>query len=120
MNDTYITCQEENGSINISEEVISSVVRASVVEVEGVAGLANTAGSEIAELIGIKSLSRGVKVQFSEEKMIVDAIVNVSYGSNIIEVAKAVQEKIMSVVQFTTGIENAQVNVHVAGISFDK
>ena len=120
MADTYITCQEENGSINISEEVISSVVRASVAEVEGVAGLANTAGSEIAELIGIKSLSRGVKVQFAENKMTVDAIINISYGSNVIEVAKAVQEKIMSIVQFTTGIDNAQVNVHVAGISFDK
>ena len=100
--------------------IISSVVRASVAEVEGVAGLANTAGSEIAELIGIKSLSRGVKVQFAENKMTVDAIINISYGSNVIEVAKAVQEKILSVVQFTTGIDNAQVNVHVAGISFDK
>ena len=120
MADTYITCQEENGSINISEEVISSVVRASVAEVEGVAGLANTAGSEIAELIGIKSLSRGVKVQFAEDKMTVDAIINIRYGSNVIEVAKAVQEKVLSVVQFTTGIDNALVNVHVAGISFDK
>ena len=120
MADTYITCQEENGSINISEEVISSVVRASVAEVEGVAGLANTAGSEIAELIGIKSLSRGVKVQFSEDKMTVDAIINIRYGSNVIEVAKSVQEKVLSVLQFTTGIDNAQVNVHVAGISFEK
>ena len=120
MTDNYISCQEENGSINISEEVISSVVRASVAEVEGVAGLANTAGSEIAELIGIKTLSRGIKVRFSEEKISVDAIINVSYGSNIIEVAKTVQEKVMSVVQFTTGIEKAEVNIHVAGIAFDK
>ena len=49
MGDNYITCREENGSINISEEVISSIVRAAVVEVEGVAGLSNTAGGEIAE-----------------------------------------------------------------------
>ena len=39
MNDNYITCQEENGSINISEEVISSMVRTAISEVEGVAGL---------------------------------------------------------------------------------
>ena len=120
MSDNYITCHEENGSINISEEVISSVVRASVSEVEGVAGLASNAGAEIADLIGIKTLNRGVKVQFSEEMIVVDAIINVSYGSNVIEVAKAVQEKVMSVVQFTTGIEKSKVNVHVAGIAFEK
>ena len=120
MADNYISCHEENGSINISEDVISSVVRASVTDVEGVAGLTNTAGSELAEFIGLKSLSRGVKVQFKDEKIIVDAVINVSYGSNIVAVAKAVQEKVISVVEFTTGIAKAEVNVHVAGIAFDK
>ncbi len=120
MADNYITCHEENGNINISEDVISSVVRASIAEVDGVAGLSNTAGSEIAELIGLKSLSRGVKVQFVEDKIIVDAVITVSYGSNIIEVAKALQEKVMGVVEFTTGIEKSEVNVHVAGIAFEK
>lgn len=120
MADNYITCHEENGSINISEEVISTVVRASVTEVEGVAGLANTVGSELAELIGLKTVARGIKVQFDEDKIIVDAIINVSYGSNIIDIAKAVQEKVMGVVQFTTGIDKAEVNIHVAGIAFDK
>ena len=51
MGENYITCQAEIGSINISEEVISSIVRSAIAEVEGVAGLSNTAGSEIAELI---------------------------------------------------------------------
>ena len=36
------------------------------------------------------------------------------------EGAKAVQEKVISVVEFTTGIAKAEVNVHVAGIAFDK
>ena len=44
MNDNYISCQEENGSINISEDVIYSLVRTTISEVEGVAGVANTAG----------------------------------------------------------------------------
>ena len=36
------------------------------------------------------------------------------------DVAKAVQEKVLSVVQSTTGIENAEVNVHVSGVAFEK
>ena len=120
MSDNYITCREENGSINISEEVISGMVRAAVAEVEGVAGLSNTAGAEIAELIGLKTLPKGVKIQFAEGKIVVDAIITVNYGFNIVEVASNVQEKVMNAVQATTGIEQAEVNVHVSGIAFEK
>ncbi len=120
MGENYITCQEENGSINISEDVITSMVRTAIAEVEGVSGLSNTAGSEIAELIGLKTTSKGVKVQFIDGKIVVDVIITVAYGSNIVNVARNVQDRVMNVVQSTTGIEKAEVNVHVSGIAFDK
>ena len=50
MSENYISCKAENGSINISEEVISAMVRTAVTEVEGVAGISNTTTGEIAEL----------------------------------------------------------------------
>lgn len=120
MNDNYITCQEENGSINISEEVISSMVRATISEVEGVAGLANTAGAELAELIGLKTVSKGVKIQFVDSHIVVDAIITVSYGCNIVKVAQDVQEAVINAILATTGFEQSEVNVHVSGISFEK
>ena len=120
MGENYISCQLDKGSINISEEVIIDVVKSAVCEVDGVAGLSYTAGAEIAEMIGLKTVSKGVKVQFVDEKIIVDVIVNVMYGSNIVQVAREVQEKVISLVQAYTGIEQAEVNVHVSGISFDK
>ena len=119
MGDNYISCQLEKGSINISEEVITGVVKSAISEVEGVAGLSYTAGAELAELIGLKSVSKGVKVQFVDDKIVVDVIINVLYGSNIVQVARDVQDKIMSLVQASTGIEKAEVNVHVSGIYFD-
>ncbi len=120
MAENYITCQEENGSINISEDVIAAMVRSAIIDVEGVAGLSNTAGAEIAELIGIKTLTKGVKVQFANDKVIVDTIITVAYGSNIVNVARNVQEKVVNTVSAATGIEKAEVNVHVSGIAFDK
>lgn len=120
MGENYITCHEQLGSINISEEVIYCMVRAAITEVDGVAGLSNTAGAELAELFGLKTVAKGVKVQFVESKIVVDTIITVMYGRNIVSVAKAVQEKVLSVVQSTTGIENAEVNVHVSGVAFEK
>ncbi len=120
MAENYITCREERGSIHISEDVIVSLVKTTVSEIEGVSGLSNAAGAELAELIGIKTVSKGIKVAFEEETIVIDVIINVSYGCSIVSVAREVQEKLLSTVQSVTGIEKAKVNVHVAGISFDK
>ena len=120
MNDNYISCQEELGSINISEDVIYSLVRTAITEVEGVSGLANTAGGELAELLGLKTVTKGVKVQLNDNQIIVDAIITVSYGCSILKVAQDVQEKITNLIQATTGFEKPQVNVHVSGLAFDK
>ena len=120
MGDSYISYREENGSINISEDVISGIVRTAVLDVEGVSGMSTTAGAELAELIGLKTLPKGVKVHFEGQKIIVDVIITVTYGNNVVNVAKKVQTAVKTVLQASTGFEDAEVNVHVSGISFDR
>lgn len=120
MGDNYISCQDANGSINISEEVITSMVRGAITEIEGVAGISTTAGAELAELIGIKTVSKGVKVQIVDDTVKVDAIILVRYGCNIVNVARGVQSSVAEAVQAITGIEKTEVNVHVSGVAFDK
>jgi len=124
MNDNYISCHSENGSINISEEVITGLVKAGVSEIEGVSGLANTSGTELAELMGIKtnskSMNRGVKVHNENDSVVVDVMILVSYGCKIVSVAKAVQEKVTTIMEATTGMDKITVNVHVSGIAFEK
>ena len=93
---------------------------AEVCGVEGVAGLANTAGAELAELLGIKTVTKGLKVQLDDNRVVIDAIITVAYGCNIVKVAKEVQDKVAESVEATTGFEKPQVNVHVSGISFEK
>lgn len=121
MGENYITCRENNGSINISEDVVVSLVKAAIDEVEGVSGLSNTAGAEIAELIGRKSLTKGIKVQFEEsKKIVIDAIITVIYGCSIVSVGEAVQEKVKNTIVSSTGIELCDVNVHISGVTFEK
>ncbi len=120
MGDNYITCKAENGSINISEDVISTMVRTAITEIDGVAGISNTAGAELAELIGIKTVSKGIKVQIVDDTIKVDAVILVRYGCNIVNVAKEVQNSITEAVQAITGIDKAEVNVHVSGVAFEK
>ena len=120
MGDNYISCKAENGSINISEDVISTMVRTATTEIDGVAGISNTAGAELAELIGIKTVSKGIKVQIVDDTIKVDAVILVRYGCNIVNVAKEVQNSVTEAVQAITGIDKAEVNVHVSGVAFEK
>ena len=118
MPDNYITRKMEKGSINISEDVVAALVKTVVMETDGVAELANAVGADVAELSGIKMNIRGVKVRFPEDKISVDVVITVKYGNNIVNVAQKVQEAVLSAVETSTGIEEAEVNVHVAGIAF--
>ena len=120
MGDNYISCKAENGSSNISEDVISTMVRTAITEIDGVAGISNTAGAELAELIGIKTVSKGIKVQIVDDTIKVDAVILVRYGCNIVNVAKEVQNSVTEAVQAITGIDKAEVNVHVSGVAFEK
>ena len=118
MPENYITCQDEKGSINISEDVVAAMVRAAITEVDGVAGVATSTGTELAELLGIKSAAKGIKVQIVDGT--VDTIITVRYGCSVVAVAKAVQESVTSAVESMTGMGKPIVNVHVSGVAFDK
>ena len=81
MADNYITIHDKNGSINISEDVLTEMVRNSILETEGVAGISAVAGAELAELIGIKNINKGLNVYMNEDVITADAVINVKYGS---------------------------------------
>lgn len=118
MADNYISKSVEKGSINISEDVISIIVRNAIDEVEGVASFSGSAGAEIADFIGKKGFSKGVRIKMEDDAIVIDLTMHVKYGNNIIDVANKVHENVISALQSMTGIDNVEVNVHVAGIEF--
>ena len=117
MADSYISRKMDKGTINISEDVVASLVRSSVTETDGVAELASLSAYDNTDS-GSKKSIRGVKVSFNEEKILADAVITVRYGNNILDIARKVQENALAAIQSSTGFEDASVNVHVAGVAF--
>lgn len=115
----YITKHAEKGTVNISEDVIAVMVSAAVTEVDGVAGFGNATTPELIEIFGRKTPQRGLKIRFIDDKITIDVIVNVRLGGSITDIALNVQESVCREVESVTGM-SAVVNVHVAGVSFDK
>ena len=67
----YVSRSDELGNIHISEEVLAVIAAAATLEVEGVGGLAANLGTDLAELLGKKNLSRGIRLQVEEESVTV-------------------------------------------------
>jgi uncharacterized alkaline shock family protein YloU len=116
----YITKTGEDGSINISEDVISIIAQEAMREVEGFGGVSNPLGKDIAEFIGKKSAARGVSVVPGDGSVVIDVFVSIRYGHPVTKVSREIQEGIRKSVEDMTGITVKAVNVHVGGIAFDR
>lgn len=115
-NDYTIQLENNRGEIIIADEVIAVITGLAAMEVEGVASLAGNATRELISKIGIKTLSKGVKVDVLEDVVTIDAALNLKYGFNIKAVSEKVQEKVKVAIENMTGLKVADVNIRVAGI----
>lgn len=117
--------EEENilddyGTVKISEEVVAIIAGIAATDVPGVAGMSGGIAGGIAEILGRKNLSKGVKVEVGEKEAAIDLYIIVEFGARIPEVAWDIQDKVKNDVQNMTGLNVVEVNIHVQGVNFDK
>ena len=116
-NKQYITRVQKDGAILISEDVIGTIVAHALKDVDGVVGLNNKLMPEIADFIGAGNWAKGVRIKVERDNEVsIDCNIIVSYGSCIVNVAKAAQEAISNAVDALSGVRVAAVNVNVCGV----
>lgn len=117
----YMTLPEENGSINISEEVIAAIAVGAVREVEGVSGMMTAMGNSVTDLVNNKKNAqkgaKGVRIDMTGAAMTMDLYLTVEYGHPIPEVAENAQKAVISAVEAMTGCAVEAVNIHVGGMT---
>ncbi len=109
---------DDEGSIKIADEVVSIITGLAATEIEGVAGMSGGIAGGIADILGRKNLSKGVKVDVDEESASVDVYVIIEYGKAIPDVAWQIQDNVKQAVEGMTGLSVKAVNVHVQGVNF--
>ena len=110
--------QDDLGTIKIANEVVAIIAGLAATEVEGVAGMSGGIVGGIADMLGRKNLSKGVKVEVGELDCSVDIYVIVEYGSAIPYVAWNIQDNVRQAIESMTGLEVIEINVHVQGVHF--
>lgn len=105
------------GEVQIAEEVITIIAGLAATEVEGVCSMDGNITKELVSRLGMKNLSKGVRVEVTEEgKIEVFVTINIAYGYAIPAVSGNVQEKVKAAIENMTGLEVSGVNVRIADV----
>lgn len=119
MNDQNIN-ENEVGNVIISEEVVEVIAGAAASEVKGVASMTGSIAGGIAEILGKKSIGRGVKVDLKDGIAVIDLHITVIYGTKVPEMAAEIQEKVKKGVEGMTGLSVEKVNIYIEGVVIEK
>ena len=118
---SYSIHEELNmGEVQIADEVVAIIAGLAATEVEGVASMAGNITNELIGKLGVKNLSKGVKVLVTDRSVDVDLALNIEYGYSIMKVSEKVQDRVKSAIENMTGLEVAMVNIRIVNVNMGK
>lgn len=110
---------EGMGQVQISNEVITIIAGLAATEVKGVASMAGNITNELVSRMGVKNLSKGVKVTIENGVANVDLALNLDYGYSVPKTSQKVQEKVKAAIENMTGLSVENVNIQIANVTME-
>lgn len=117
-NNTEAT-EESFGQVQIADEVVAIIAGLAATETEGVASMAGNITNELVGKLGMKRLSKGVRVSVEDGVVQVDIAINISYGYSVPETCAKVQDKVKASIENMTGLEVSSVNIRIASVCME-
>ena len=112
--------KDKIGEVQIADEVVAIIAGLAATEVDGVDSMAGNITNELVGKLGMKNLSKGVKVEVTEKHVSVNMALNLKYGYSIPDVCEKVQEKVKNAIENMTGLTVLDVNIKIAGVSLEE
>lgn len=120
MVDENLNKKIESGSVKVADDVVAIISGVAATEIKGVAGMSGGIAGGITDMLGMKNLSKGVKIELSNKEAKIDIFLIVEYGYNITEVCTKVQNNVRNTVETMTGLDVVEVNINVQGVNIPK
>ncbi|AEV95311.1 Asp23/Gls24 family envelope stress response protein [Pediococcus claussenii] len=113
-----VKIKTKNGTIDVSNDVIATVVGSAATDNYGVVGMAskNQIRDNLNEILRKENYSRGVVVRQQDNGVAIDVYIIVGFGTKISEISKNVQSKVKFSLESILGISANSVNVFVQGV----
>lgn len=107
---------ESKGQVQIADEVVAMIASLAATEVKGVHALSGNITNELMSKVGVKKLTRGVRVNVIENEVRIDIALTMEYGFNIPATCTKVQDKVKTAVENMTGLTCSDVNIRIVGV----
>lgn len=115
---TYVLKEDENlGAVHIADDVVAMIASLAATEIEGVSALVGNITNELMSKVGMKKLTKGVKVEVIGSEVTIDLAITMEYGYNIPATCQKVQDKVKTAVENMTGLSVTNVNIRIAGVN---
>ena len=114
--------ENPNSTVSFATEVVATIAGLAATEVEGVASMSSQS-SGFADMFSRKNsrnFTKGVRIDLDDNKVTVDITIVVEYGSPVPDVARSIQENVKKAIETMSGLDVHAVDVHVAGVSFER
>lgn len=115
-----IESEAEFGQVQIADEVVAIIAGLAATEVDGVSAMAGNITKELIGKLGMKNLSKGVKVTVQNGVVEVELALNLEYGYSVPETSRKVQEKVKGAIESMTGLTVSEVNVRISNVVMNK
>lgn len=117
---SYKVLENSNiGEVQIADEVVAIIAGLAATEVEGVNSMAGNITNELVGKLGMKNLSKGVKVLVDFKAVTVELTLNMEYGYSIPKTSQVVQERVKQAIENMTGLPVKEVNIRIAGVKLE-
>jgi uncharacterized alkaline shock family protein YloU len=114
--------EKSSGVINIAPNAVAMVAGIAAMQCFGVVGMASRSIQDgIAELLNAKeNLTKGIVVEFEDDRVFVNLYTIVEYGMGIREIARNIVENVKYAIENQLGLEVAEINVIIQGVRATK
>ena len=110
--------REIDGNITFATEVLEIIAGVAACDIPGVAGMSGGFKEGIADMLGRKNFTKGIKVTKTEDSLVVDIQIIVEYGVIVPDVCANIQKSVSEAITTMTGLKITAINIAVQGVRF--
>ena len=107
------------GKVTCNKNILLSIINLATKEIAGVSSLCDNFGSGIKRLFS-NNYTNGVKIEYTNNGVVIDVFVNVLYGYSVPDIAYKVQENIKNGISSMLDVKISSINVHVQNVDFSE
>jgi|SRR5579859_4772855 len=107
---------EQLGAVRIAKQVLATIIEMTALKTPGVVGLASI-GGHFSRFLDRETPYRGMALTMTDQTVSADLYLVVEAGSNMVQVATAVQEAVGAAIEHMVGLTVQEINVYIQDVA---